>query len=82
MQLAQDGAGQLAAGQPGQAGRPQLGLGFDRRGLLGRDETEERALTDGYVAGLLAGAIIVAAGALVALLTINARVSGAEAAGR
>jgi hypothetical protein len=32
------------------------------------------ALTDGYVAGLLAGAIIVAAGALVALLTIRLRV--------
>jgi len=39
------------------------------------------ALTDGYVAGLLAGAIIVAAGALVALFTINARLSAAEAAG-
>jgi hypothetical protein len=39
------------------------------------------ALTDGYVAGLLAGAIIVAAGALVALVTINARLSAAEAAG-
>ena len=35
------------------------------------------ALTDGYVAGLLAGAIIVAAGAFVALLTINARLSAA-----
>src|SRR5712691_5191987 len=38
------------------------------------------ALTDGYVAGLLAGAIIFAAGALVALFTINARISAAEAA--
>jgi sorbitol-specific phosphotransferase system component IIBC len=38
------------------------------------------ALTDGYVAGLLAGCIIFAVGALVALFTINARVS-AEAAG-
>jgi EmrB/QacA subfamily drug resistance transporter len=38
------------------------------------------ALTDGYTAGLLAGALINAAGALVALFTINARVSGAEAA--
>jgi hypothetical protein len=43
--------------------------------------TTAAALTDGYVAGLLAGAIIVAAGALVALLTINARLSAAEAAG-
>jgi hypothetical protein len=40
------------------------------------------ALTDGYVAGLLAGAIIFAAGAVVALVSINARLSGAEAAGR
>jgi hypothetical protein len=40
------------------------------------------ALTDGYVAGLLAGCIIFAAGALVALITINARVSPAGAAGR
>ena len=39
------------------------------------------ALTDGYVAGLLAGCIIFAAGALVALITINARVSQAGAAG-
>ena len=38
------------------------------------------ALTDGYIAGLLAGAIIFAAGALVAVLTINARISAAEAA--
>jgi hypothetical protein len=35
----------------------------------------------GYVAGLLAGCIIFAAGALVALITINARVSPAGAAG-
>jgi hypothetical protein len=42
--------------------------------------TMATALTAGYVAGLLAGAIIVAAGALVALLTINARLSAAEAA--
>ncbi|MCW2905885.1 MAG: transporter [Actinomycetia bacterium] len=35
------------------------------------------ALTDGYVAGLLAGSIIFAAGAVVAVLTINARVSPA-----
>lgn len=39
------------------------------------------ALTDGYVSGLLAGAIIFAVGAIVALVAINARVSGAEAAG-
>jgi hypothetical protein len=43
--------------------------------------TMPAALTDGYVAGLLVGAIIVAAGALVALFTINARLSAAEAAG-
>jgi hypothetical protein len=35
------------------------------------------ALTDGYVAGLLAGSVIFAAGAVVAVLTINARVSPA-----
>ena len=40
------------------------------------------ALTDGYAAGLLAGAIIYAVGAVVAAATINARLSGAEAAGR
>jgi EmrB/QacA subfamily drug resistance transporter len=45
------------------------------------DHTMATALTDGYVAGLLAGAIIYALGALVAILTINARVSAAEAAG-
>jgi len=43
--------------------------------------TMATALTDGYVAGLLAGSIIFAAGAVVALLTINARSSAAEAAG-
>jgi uncharacterized RDD family membrane protein YckC len=44
--------------------------------------TTPAALTDGYIAGLLAGAIIiVAAGALVALFTINARLSAAEAGG-
>ena len=42
--------------------------------------TTARALTDGYVAGLLAGAIIVTVGALVALVTINARFSAAEVA--
>jgi EmrB/QacA subfamily drug resistance transporter len=39
------------------------------------------ALTDGYVAGLLAGSVMFAAGALVAVLAINARISAAEAAG-
>jgi hypothetical protein len=39
------------------------------------------ALTHGYVAGLLAGAIIFAAGAVGALLAIDARFSAAEAAG-
>ena len=38
------------------------------------------ALTDGYVAGLLAGAVIFAAGAVVAICTVNARISAAEAA--
>jgi hypothetical protein len=39
------------------------------------------ALTDGYVSGHLAGAIIFAVGAVVALVAISARVSAAEAAG-
>jgi EmrB/QacA subfamily drug resistance transporter len=39
------------------------------------------ALTHGYTAGLLIGAIVYAVGALVALFTINARLSAAEAAG-
>ncbi|HEV8278852.1 MAG TPA: MFS transporter [Streptosporangiaceae bacterium] len=39
--------------------------------------TTAAALTDGYLAGLLAGSIIFAAGALVALFTINARISPA-----
>ena len=38
------------------------------------------ALTDGYVAGLLAGTVIFAAGAVVAICTVNARISAAEAA--
>ena len=38
------------------------------------------ALTDGYVAGLLAGAVLFAAGAIVAICTVNARISAAEAA--
>jgi len=46
VQLAQDGAGQLTVGERGQVGRPQLGLGLDRRRLLGREEAEERALGD------------------------------------
>ena len=46
VQLAEDGAGQLAVGQRGQVRRPQLGLGLDRRGLLGREEAEEGALRD------------------------------------
>src|SRR6266699_1090718 len=40
------------------------------------------ALTDGYVARLLAGAVIFAAGAVVAICTVNARISAAEAAAR
>ena len=38
------------------------------------------ALTDGYVAGLLAGAVIFVVGAVVAICTVNARISAAEAA--
>jgi Major Facilitator Superfamily len=40
------------------------------------------ALTDGYLAGLLAGAVLFAAGAVVALFTINARITASEAADR
>ncbi len=40
------------------------------------------AMTDGYVAGLLAGSIILAAGALVGLLFIHARLTAGEAAGQ
>ena len=43
--------------------------------------TAASALTDGYVAGLLAGAAIFTLGALVALLTINTRVTAEEVAG-
>ena len=43
--------------------------------------THAAALTNGYIAGLLAGAIIYAAGAVVAALTINARLSTDELAG-
>jgi MFS family permease len=39
------------------------------------------ALTDGYIAGLFAGAAIFALGAVVALFTINIRVSAEEVAG-
>jgi MFS family permease len=44
--------------------------------------TMATALTHGYTVGLLAGAIIYAVGALVALFTINARLSAAEPAVR
>jgi hypothetical protein len=50
-----------------------------RKHLTGH--TAATALTDGYVAGLLAGAAIVAAGALIALVMINARRGSAEPAG-
>ena len=40
------------------------------------------ALTDGYVAGLLAGAVLFTVGAVVAICTVNARISPAEAAAR
>jgi len=43
--------------------------------------TVAAALTDGYAAGLLAGAVCYAAGAAVAVLAIRARLSPAEAAG-
>jgi hypothetical protein len=46
----------------------------------GRSHTPAAALTDGYVAALLAGAIIFTAGALIALVTINALVRDPEAA--
>jgi hypothetical protein len=39
------------------------------------------ALTDGYVVGLLVGSVILAASTLVAVFTVNARISEAEAAG-
>ena len=38
--------------------------------------TVATALTDGYAAGLLAGSVIFAAGAVVAVLTVNARIAG------
>jgi hypothetical protein len=43
--------------------------------------TVAAALADGYVAGLLAGSVIFAVGALIAVFTVNARVSAAEATG-
>lgn len=43
--------------------------------------THAAALTNGYVAGLLTGAAIYAVGAIVAALTINARLSPDELAG-
>jgi hypothetical protein len=43
--------------------------------------TAASALTDGDVAGLLAGVAILTVGALVALLAITIRVSGEEVAG-
>ena len=36
------------------------------------------ARTDGYLAGLLVGAILFAAGAIVALCTVNAQITAAE----
>jgi hypothetical protein len=43
--------------------------------------TPAAALTSGYAAGLLAGATIYAVGAIVAALTIDARLSPSELAG-
>jgi len=42
--------------------------------------TVAAALTDGYAVGLPAGSVIFAAGAVVAVITVNARISAAEAA--
>jgi transcriptional regulator with XRE-family HTH domain len=44
VQSGQDGCREGTLGQGGQVGGPQLGLGLDRRRLLGREEAEERAL--------------------------------------
>jgi EmrB/QacA subfamily drug resistance transporter len=49
-----------------------------RSSLLGH--TTAAAMTDGYVSGLLAGSIIAAAAAVVALIAINARLSADEIA--
>jgi predicted MFS family arabinose efflux permease len=46
-----------------------------------RGHTAATALSDGYIAGLLAGAAIFVIGAVVALLTINVRVSAEELPG-
>ena len=40
------------------------------------------ALTDGYLAGLLAGAIVFAAGAIVALCTVTAQITAAATEAR
>ena len=48
----------------------------------GRGQRLVQLAEDGYVAGLLAGAVIFAAGAVVAICTVNARISAAEAAAR
>jgi hypothetical protein len=40
------------------------------------------ALTDGYVAGLLAGAVLFIVGAVVAICTVTARISPPGAAAR
>ena len=69
-----------AGGALGLAGLAAIASIVTRNHLPGHSMAA--ALTDGYVAGLLAGCIIFAAGALVALITLNARVSPAGAAGR
>jgi hypothetical protein len=51
------------------------------RSRLASNVGRAAALTDGYKAGLLVGAVIFAVGAVVALIAINARVTAAEAAG-
>ncbi len=51
-----------------------------RSSIVTGSHTVAAALTNGYVAGLLAGSIIFAAGALVAALTIDARLTPAESA--
>jgi hypothetical protein len=43
--------------------------------------TAATAMTDGYVAGLLGGAAIFVIGAVIALLTVNIRVSAEELPG-
>src|SRR5260370_41198132 len=53
-----------------------------RSSIVTGSHTVAAALTDGYVAGLLAGAIIFAAGALVAARTIAAPLTPAGAVGR